>query len=348
MLDINPLTNNQIFLKKIAENTGSDYETGDVSEINPLTIDQILLKEIAANTAGQSGDITELEEKVADNTAAIEAIVNVTGAKNILPITLEGLKANNTSGTWNDNAFTDYGVTFTIYTNNAGFVTSVSATGTATLGNERLYIARNATDLNKYSGMILSGSDDSGDCGILIGNSQSTYAECKGEDTTIGNIPANEQNTLWLNIYPQKTVSGAVFTPMIRPAGTDSEFVVGSMTNRELTEKVDRGSVSVTADGVKTYSQLFDELSILAEHTKIKKESQIYLNNRYWKLSFTDSGYYLFSNTMAMSGEIYIGSIHLLSNLSTFDTWILNSSGNSHTSLGSEVPPSGKVITLYY
>ena len=74
MPEINPLTNNQIFLKKIAENTGSDYDTGDVSEINPLTIDQIFLKEIAANTAGQSGDITELEGKVADNTAAIEAM----------------------------------------------------------------------------------------------------------------------------------------------------------------------------------------------------------------------------------------------------------------------------------
>ena len=64
MPELNPLSNEQIFLKKIAENTGSDYNTGDVSEINPLTIDQILLKEIAANTAGQSGDITELEERV--------------------------------------------------------------------------------------------------------------------------------------------------------------------------------------------------------------------------------------------------------------------------------------------
>ena len=78
MPDINPLTNNQIFLKKIAENTGSNYETGDVSEINPITIDQIFLKEIAANTAEQARDITELEGKVADNTAAIEAIENVT------------------------------------------------------------------------------------------------------------------------------------------------------------------------------------------------------------------------------------------------------------------------------
>lgn len=73
MPELNPLSNEQIFLKKIAENTGSDYNTGDVSEINPLTIDQILLKEIAANTAGQSGDITELEEKVAANASAIEA-----------------------------------------------------------------------------------------------------------------------------------------------------------------------------------------------------------------------------------------------------------------------------------
>lgn len=55
MPEINPLTIDQIFEKKIAENTGSDYDVGDISEINPLTPDQILLKEIALNTAGGVG-----------------------------------------------------------------------------------------------------------------------------------------------------------------------------------------------------------------------------------------------------------------------------------------------------
>ena len=31
MPELNPLSNEQIFLKKIAENTGSDYNTGDVT-----------------------------------------------------------------------------------------------------------------------------------------------------------------------------------------------------------------------------------------------------------------------------------------------------------------------------
>ena len=86
MPEINPITIDQIFLKKIAENTGSEYNTGDVSEINPISIDQILLKEIAANTAGQSGEITELEDKVTANTSAIDAITDLYSAKNMFHV----------------------------------------------------------------------------------------------------------------------------------------------------------------------------------------------------------------------------------------------------------------------
>lgn len=64
MPEINPVTKDQLFEKKIAENTGSDYNVGDISSVVPVTKDQALLKEIALNSAGQSGDITELEEKL--------------------------------------------------------------------------------------------------------------------------------------------------------------------------------------------------------------------------------------------------------------------------------------------
>lgn len=105
MPELNPLSNEQIFLKKIAENTGSNYNTGDVSEINPLTIDQILLKEIAANTAGQSGDITELEEKVSDTQDMISDAYDSTHTYNvgdycIYEDVLYKCNTASTTGTW--------------------------------------------------------------------------------------------------------------------------------------------------------------------------------------------------------------------------------------------------------
>ena len=75
MSEIIPVTKDQLFEKKIAENTGSDYSVGDISNVVPVTKDQALLKEIALNSAGQSGVITELEGKVADNTSAIELLI---------------------------------------------------------------------------------------------------------------------------------------------------------------------------------------------------------------------------------------------------------------------------------
>ena len=55
MSDINPVTIDQILLKKISRNMGNEHDDVDISEINPLTIDQIFLKEIAISTEGGGG-----------------------------------------------------------------------------------------------------------------------------------------------------------------------------------------------------------------------------------------------------------------------------------------------------
>lgn len=54
--------------------------------------------------------------------------------KNRLPLTLASLKAINTTGTWDDNAYTIDGVTFTVSTNSEGYVTKINVDGTASSG----------------------------------------------------------------------------------------------------------------------------------------------------------------------------------------------------------------------
>ena len=63
MPDINPVTIDQMLLKKISRNMGNEHDDVDISEINPLTIDQILLKEIAISSEGGSGGSCQYQEE---------------------------------------------------------------------------------------------------------------------------------------------------------------------------------------------------------------------------------------------------------------------------------------------
>lgn len=78
MSNINPLTNDQMLLKKISRNFGNDQDDVDVSDINPLTIDQIFLKEIALSSEG-AGDVPELKETV----EALSDTMAANGAHNL-------------------------------------------------------------------------------------------------------------------------------------------------------------------------------------------------------------------------------------------------------------------------
>ena len=56
----------------------------------------------------------------------------ILGAKNLLPLNLENLKAINTSGSWSGNAYTLNGITFTVNMDSLGSVESITVQGNAT------------------------------------------------------------------------------------------------------------------------------------------------------------------------------------------------------------------------
>lgn len=225
MPEINPLTNNQIFLKKIAENTGSNYETGDVSEINPLTIDQIFLKEIAANTAGQSGDISELEGKVADNTSAIEAIVNEYGAKNLLPNNAQSTTDVNVTFTVNDDgSITTNGVPSSDFAKVAVVNNYLLTAGTYTLSDGVL------DDVCPWLYLSMTNYTTS----ELITD---TYNKPNGESTFT--LESDTYISIVAAVYYSNPIDNVTIYPMIRDARiTDPTYVPYAMTNRELTERV--------------------------------------------------------------------------------------------------------------
>lgn len=135
------------------------------------------------------------------------------GGKNLLPMMLANMKTINTAGTWNGNAYTLYGVTYTVNVDDGGNVVSISATGTATqYGLFRLVNEWTNTSATTISGTA-SGSSGSG-YRLQVESNGTVITQDTG---TQGSIPANTSVTRVIIVVPNGVnPSGAVFKPMVR------------------------------------------------------------------------------------------------------------------------------------
>ena len=128
--------------------------------------------------------------------------------KNKLPMTVEGLKASNTDGTWNGNVFThNNGVTFTVLTDADGNVTGIKANGTASA--QTLFIIAMSFSLTYES--IINGCPANG--------SNSTYMLVAQPNADTGSgytLPANDARNIYINIASGYTANNLIFYPMIR------------------------------------------------------------------------------------------------------------------------------------
>ena len=212
MSNINPLTNDQMFLKKISRNFGNNQDDADVSDINPLTIDQIFLKEIALSSEG-AGDIPVIEETI----EALSDTMAANGAHNLLP--------NNASSQTVD------GVQYTV--NSDG---SITATGTATDSAVNVisvfslpvgtYKINGCGEINNLHCTLRNNADDS----FIANLTDDDYLLTVSSSSFVYKIQVQTINGTIVNktIYPQirlATDPSTAYTPY-------------AMTNRELTERV--------------------------------------------------------------------------------------------------------------
>ena len=169
----------------------------------------------------------------------------IIGAKNAFAITLDILKKSNTSGTWNDNAYTINNIVFTVNLDTNGNVTSITANGLAS-GDASLTIGLFGIANGDY---ILSGCPAGG-------NESSTYFVALGDGvnriaTDIGSgrsfsVTTNAISGL-IRIKSGYNAQNLNFYPMIRLAtDTDATFQPYAMTNLELTNAVQYSSEIVT------------------------------------------------------------------------------------------------------
>lgn len=138
--------------------------------------------------------------------------------KNLLPMTVAGIKATNTSGTWVDNAYTYNGVTFTILLDESGNVTGINVNGTATANTDLYIVAGFGAGL---PACVLSGCPTGGGSTTYRLIWDSNAADSGTSETvatpTSGNVRIRVTNGV--------SVTNKVFYPMIRDASvSDATF----------------------------------------------------------------------------------------------------------------------------
>lgn len=233
--------------------------------------------------------IDKVKQALSDEVATRAAL----GAHNLLPYTLESLKAINLGGTWSGNVFTPTSQPNVHFTVNSDLSITATTDGALT-GLAILYL------VNTYSSFSLTNCILSG---CPAGGSTTTYYMPVIEDAfwatgDIGNSYSSVGTITTVAIaldVSTPTGLNKTFYPLLRDKSDSStKFTPYAMTNMELTDALANakcvvdadGIVSVNADGTKTYSQLLDSLTTA------------FLT----KLSSLPTGHYIVVDTIILGG----------------------------------------------
>ena len=173
--------------------------------------------------------------------------------KNLIPITLQSLKTINTNGTWNNNVYDWCGITFTISTDDNGFVNEIVYSGTASTG----------FDFQVASGLSFAAGNYYLNGGGNGGGSSSTgtwrlvwyrgSSSTQSYDLTTDNLATldSDINGSYLNIhfFNGAVASNVVAKPMIRLAsitdGTYEPYNPATSISEPIPETIYGGTLDV-------------------------------------------------------------------------------------------------------
>ena len=143
--------------------------------------------------------------------------------KNLLPMTVDGIKARNSGMTWNGNSTIFNNVTFTILTDSDNNVIGIKVNGTAQTANANLHLPIPSINL---SGHIINGCPSGGGTStyyIRIEAPESTYFSDYGSGATITNNQAIVG--CWIGVPVGGSANNLIFKPMLRLSTvSDSSF----------------------------------------------------------------------------------------------------------------------------
>ena len=247
-----PITRKEMLLEKAGEGGGSDVTikqlsvtaNGTYSEegtaYSPVVVNvptpenAYLLKEASGSLVSfNDGADLPMPSFVCDIDAAQDLhgydAPWVGGAgKNKLPMTVDGIKANNTTGSWNGNTYTANGVTFKIQTDSNSNVLgiTVDTNGGTASADVTFYLSADSNrlfSLSQGTSYILTADGATSNVGVRIGNStDALVGQAKPNPLT---FTADSSNTARIGVNNGLSVSNITIKPMLRLATeTDSTF----------------------------------------------------------------------------------------------------------------------------
>lgn len=175
--------------------------------------------------------------------------------KNLLPMTVEGIKSLNTSGTWNGNVYTHNGVTFELLTDSASNITGIKVNGTAN-GNSVLIITPRFTMTNGTYILSTNVQENTYRCILEAYNNYTWVRNIALVSTSDVTFTIDNSNYNYLNAFISiasgDTITNATFYPMIRLSTvTDPTFAPYS----NICPISGYDSVSVTRTGVNQWDE---------------------------------------------------------------------------------------------
>ena len=243
---------------------GIPYVGGDsgskVSSVNTVTPDtngnvQIDATDIdtfsgvaSKSASGNPVTITDaLQGKALGVNATLDPIQDLHGydhpwaggaGKNLLPLTLDAIKAANTFGTWSDNVWTSSGISFTVNTDESGNVASITANGSNSETDVVINISANGISGDYYFNCLInnipSGTTVSADAYAWDTTTVARIKQWNGttnsETDKIGRLRQiqpveGHNNVIRLRIYKNYVANNVVFYPMIcESSETDPTF----------------------------------------------------------------------------------------------------------------------------
>ena len=216
----------------------TNYEAADdiVSQIaskqDPITVDNVPTEN--SNNPVKSGGVYSTE-------ANIYEVMGRNGAKNLLPFTMENIKAINTNGTWNGNSYTYNGITYVVSEDGVIEVSGTNNSGTNSVFY--LVITESGPQFNfklgryKLNGCPAGGSDPTYSWYVAkTGQYNSDYGSGVTFEVT------SETDSYWslISVKTGTALEGTrTFKPMVwRASDTDNTFQPYAKSNKELTDDV--------------------------------------------------------------------------------------------------------------
>ena len=246
------------------------------------------------------------------------------------------------------------GITWTVYSDGrVGAIGTASANGSVLSINKLVNFPLNGKKVilkgcpvaghdNRYSivGFRVAGSSSYQDNRTDYGN---------GVEFTFNNDGSSVVPEIQLVIAPNFAIlQEIIFKPQIYDARLNPPgYAPYAMTNRELTERVlGVDYVQVVADGIKTVSQLFDELFALININKISSTSIVCLENQF-NIPVTSreaSQIYVSAIALGDISNLYVFAGKLTSTNSRYLTWMINSTGTITVNNESATVPTAGVL----